>query len=164
LARCLIIGCGCRGQMLARALVKQGYAVRGTTRDPGRRPEIEEAGAECVVADPDRLGSLIGALEHVTVAVILLGSAQGEPEALAELHGPRLEALARRMIDTTIHGVIYEARGAVDPALLGQGAELVRAFGARSRARVELLEADPKDPEAWLAETLAAVRAVMGDR
>ena len=110
--------------MLARALVKQGYAVRGTARDSGRRSEIEAAGAECVVADPDRVGSLIGALEHVTVAVILLGSAQGEPEALAELHGPRLEMLASRMVDTTIHGVIYEARGAVDPGLLSRGAEI----------------------------------------
>ena len=150
--------------MLARALVKRGHVVRATTRDPARSSEIEAAGAECVVADPDRVGSLIGALEHVTVAVILLGSAQGEPGALAELHGPRLEMLASRMVDTTIHGVIYEARGTVDPGLLARGAELARAFGARSRARVELLEADPSDPESWLAETLAAVQAVMGER
>jgi Trk K+ transport system NAD-binding subunit len=43
LARCLIIGCGCRGRMLARELVKDGHAVRGTTRDRARLAAIEEA-------------------------------------------------------------------------------------------------------------------------
>src|SRR2546423_7886328 len=148
--------------MLARAVVERGHAVRGTTRDASRRPAIEAAGAQCVVADPDRVGTLIPALEHVTVAVILLGSAQGDPTALTELHGPRLETLASRMIDTTIHGVIYEAQGTVDPALLAGGAALIRAFGARSRARVALLEADPIEPQSWLHEALATVEAVIG--
>lgn len=116
------------------------------------------------MADPARVGTLIPALEHVTVAVILLGSARGDPGALAELHGPRLEALVRRMVDTTIHGVVYEAQGTVDPVLLEAGAASVRAFGARSRARVAMLQADPGDPAAWLREALAAVQTAMGER
>ena len=85
MARCLIIGCGCRGQMLARALVGQGHAVRGTTRRPERAAEILAAGAEPVVGDPDRLGTLVGALDHVSVAMILLGSARGDERAPCSL-------------------------------------------------------------------------------
>lgn len=150
--------------MLARALVSLGHAVRGTTRNPGRREAIEAAGAQCVVADPDRVGSLIPALDHASVAVILLGSACGEPAELAQLHGPRLEMLASRMVDTTIRGVIYEAHGDVDPALLATGAQHVRDFGARSRAQVALLRADPGEPQQWLDEALAAVEAILGER
>jgi Trk K+ transport system NAD-binding subunit len=164
LARCLIIGCGCRGCLLARELVGQGHAVRGTTRNPARRPEIEAAGAQAVVADPDRVGTIIGALEHVTVAVVLLGSAVGPPAALAELHGPRLETLLSRMVDTTIKGVVYEARGAVDPELLAAGSASVLAFQERARARVAVLEADPAARETWLPEALAAVEAVLALR
>ena len=150
--------------MLARSLLERGHAVRGTTRDPRRRAQIEALGVECVIADPDRVGSLIPALEHVTVAVILLGSARAGAPELAELHGPRLERLATRLVDTTVHGVVYEAAGTAPPALLAQGAEVIRAFGARSRARWALVEADPSDPEEWLREALAAVEAVLGER
>lgn len=164
MARCLIIGCGCRGQSLARALADRGHAVRGTTRDELRRADIEAAGAECVVANPDRVGTLIPALAQVSVALILLGSAQGEPEAVAALHGPRLQMLATRMVDTTIHGVVYEAQGTVDRALLASGADLIKAFGESSRARVALLEADPNHPDHWLQSALAAVEEALGER
>jgi hypothetical protein len=117
-----------------------------------------------VVADLDRVGTVIPALAQVSVALILLGSAQGEPEALASLHGSRLQMLATRMVDTTIHGVVYEARGSVDSALLAGGAELIQAFGQSSRARVALLEADPNDPRQWLQSALAGVEAVLGER
>jgi hypothetical protein len=147
--------------MLARALADRGHQVRGTTRDRARTEAIEAAGAEAVMADPDRVGTLVGALDHVSVAVILLGSARGSPEALEALHGSRLGMLLTRLIDTTVHGVVYEARGSVGPGLLRSGTDQVRAFGERSRARVALLEADPDDPEAWLAGGLGAVKAVL---
>ena len=161
MARCLIIGCGCRGRMLATGLREAGHSVRGTTRDAGRVGQIEACGAEAVVADPDRVGTLIRALDHVSVAVILLGSAQGTPEALAELHGPRLQMLLTKLIDTTVHGVVYEAQGTVSPQLLRAGAAQLEAFRDRSRARVALLEADPGDPESWVREARAAVEAVL---
>jgi Trk K+ transport system NAD-binding subunit len=68
MARCLIIGCGCRGQSLARELVARGHAVRATTRDPGRVDAVAATGAEPIVGDPDRVGTLAPALEHVTAA------------------------------------------------------------------------------------------------
>ena len=60
MARVLIVGCGCRGRALAAALVDEGHAVRGTTRARGvGSPAIEAAGAEAVLADPDRLATLL---------------------------------------------------------------------------------------------------------
>jgi Trk K+ transport system NAD-binding subunit len=41
LARVLIVGCGCRGVVLARSLLADGHAVRGTTRRPERAAVIE---------------------------------------------------------------------------------------------------------------------------
>jgi hypothetical protein len=147
--------------MLARALVAGGHAVRGTTRDPDRVAGIEAAGAEGVVADPDRVGTLIPAFDHVSVAVLLLGSVRATPEATAELHGPRLGMLLTRLIDTTVHGVLYEARGSVASEVLQAGAAQVRSFQERSRARVGFLEADPTNPEVWLEQALSAVETVL---
>lgn len=157
MARYLIIGCGCRGRTLARELVGRGNAVRGTTRDAKALPAIEAAGAEALLADPDRVATLVGALEHVTVACVLLGSASGRPEQLAALHGTRLQMLLTKMVDTTVRGVLYEARGSVDADILGEGGAMVRAFAERSLAGWALLDADPAQPGAWLEAALAAV-------
>jgi uncharacterized protein YbjT (DUF2867 family) len=161
LARCLIIGCGCRGRLLAGELVKDGHAVRGTTREHSRVAAIEEAGAEAVVGDPDRVATLVAALDHVTVLCILLGSAAGTPQQLAALHGTRLEMLLTKSVDTTARGVVYEAAGTVEPSVLRAGAERIRAFGERSLVGVEVLEADPSDDPRWLAAALAAVRRLL---
>jgi hypothetical protein len=159
--RCLIIGCGCRGQLLSRELVARGHAVRGTTRASARLPEIEASGAEAVLADPDRVATLVDAFAHATVACILLGSAVGSPEELGALHGTRLEMLLTKLIDTTVRGVVYEASGAVDPAVLAAGADRVRAFARRSMASCVLLEADPDRPQAWLEAAVTAVEQVI---
>jgi uncharacterized protein YbjT (DUF2867 family) len=160
-ARCLIIGCGCRGRALAEALVADGHAVRGTTRDASRVAAIEAAGAEAVVGDPDVVATLVEALDHVTVVCILLGSATGSEEQLAALHGSRLEMLLTKTIDTTARGVVYESAGTVAPAVLHAGAERVARFGARSLAGVELIEADPADVEGWLGAALEAVNRLL---
>ncbi len=164
MARCLIIGCGCRGLSLTRELIAAGHAVRGTTRDPGRRAEIEATGAEAVIGDPDVVATLARSLEHVSIACVLLGSAVGSPEQLAALHGTRLEMLLTRMLDTTVRGIVYEAAGSVDAALLGAGAARVRERCEDSRIPYVLLEADPADVDAWTDAAVAAVnRALDGD-
>ncbi len=162
MARCLLIGCGCRGQQLTRSLIERGHVVRGTTRDAARRRQIEAAGAEAVVADPDRVVTLVPALEHVTVACVLLGSAVGSPPKLSALHGTRLEMLLTRLTDTTVHGVVYETRGSVDPAVLQNGAALVRAFAARTHARWAALDAEPTDLSGWLEAAVQGVTEVLG--
>ena len=75
--RALMVGGGCRGLALARTLVAEGHAVRAVTRSPARRAEIEAAGCECWIGDPDRIGSLRYALDNVTVLLWLLGTATG---------------------------------------------------------------------------------------
>jgi uncharacterized protein YbjT (DUF2867 family) len=150
--------------MLARALGARGDAVRATTRDRAHLEQIDAAGAEAVLADPDRVATLIGALEHVTVACILLGSAAGSEQRLAALHGSRLEMLLTKLVDTTVRGVVYEARGTVDPSVLSEGAERVRAFGERSLAGWALLEADPGVPGAWLEGAVEAVDRAISPR
>ena len=164
MARCLIIGCGCRGRAFARELVARGHAVRGTTRRLDRIAEIEAAGAEAVVADPDVIATLARSFEHVSVACVLLGSAVGSPEQLAALHGTRLEMLLTRMVDTTVRAVVYEAAGSVEPRLLERGAALVRERCEDARIPYALLRADPADHHGWTAAAAAAVhRALDGD-
>jgi putative NADH-flavin reductase len=157
LARCLIIGCGCRGRMLARGLLERDHVVRGTTRYPARVPAIQRAGVEAVVADPDVVATLVPAFDHVTVVCILLGSASGPADCLAALHGSRLEMLLYKLVDTTARGLVYEAAGTVDSGVLAGGIERVRRFGGRSVAEVAVLEADPADSAAWLGAALEAV-------
>jgi threonine dehydrogenase-like Zn-dependent dehydrogenase len=163
LARCLIIGCGCRGLSLAGALSAHGHVVRGTTRDRSRLPELERAGVDAVLADPDRVATVAPALEHVVVVCVLLGSAAGEREQLAALHGTRLDMLLTRILDSTVRGILYEVTGTVDGALLEAGAGRVRAFCEDSRIPYALLEAEPSHTESWLESAAAAVRHVLGE-
>ncbi|MBB4662436.1 NAD(P)H-binding protein [Conexibacter arvalis] len=164
MARVLIVGCGCRGQALARALRARGHAVRGTTRTPERRAAIEAAGAEAWTGDPDRIATLSYALDGVTVLCWLLGSARGTPEALDALHGPRLRMLLERSIDTTVRGVLYEAAGSAGAERLAGGAETVRAACTRSEIPFALLEVDPDEHAAWLAAAVAGVEGLLEAR
>jgi uncharacterized protein YbjT (DUF2867 family) len=163
LARCLIIGCGCRGRLLARELIAAGHAVRGTTRAPGCREAIEATGAEAVIADPDRVVTLAPALEHVVIAYVLLGSASApDPAAISALHGTRLQMLLHKMLDTTVRGIVYEAAGSVEPAILEAAAAQVIAFCEDSRIPYVLLRADPRHHTPWLAEAVAAAEQLLG--
>jgi uncharacterized protein YbjT (DUF2867 family) len=152
-ARVLIVGCGCRGRALAAELAGEGHAVRGTTRDGSRAGQIESAGAEAVVADPDRLGSLMPALAGVSVVCWLMGSAREAPE----LHRERLRTLTERLVDTHVRGLVYEAAGSAGPALLGPGAAVVRRASAVWRIPVEVVDADPARHAGWLTAMSAAV-------
>jgi 3-hydroxyisobutyrate dehydrogenase-like beta-hydroxyacid dehydrogenase len=160
-ARVLIIGCGCRGLALAGGLLAAGHAVRGTTRDAGRLAEIEAAGAEPVLGDPDRVGTLFAALDGVGVVCVLLGSAVGAADAVAALHGTRLEMLMMRTIDTTVRGVVYEAAGTVDAEVLAHGAQRVAAACDLSRIPYRLLNADPGDHASWAAAAQDCVETVL---
>jgi hypothetical protein len=149
--------------MLASELLARGHVVRGTTRWSSGREAIEATGAEAVVADPDRVATLAHALGHVGVVCVLLGSAHGSAEALVALHGPRLEMLLSRMLDTTVRGVVYEAAGSVDGEVLESGAEIVAAACKRSMIPFALLELDAgEDYRRWTATALGCVERVIG--
>jgi nucleoside-diphosphate-sugar epimerase len=128
-ARVLIVPCGCRGRTLARELAAAGHAVRGTTRDPAHAEAIAAAGAEPFVADPDRIGTLMGALAGVTVVCWLMGS--------IPLESGRARMLFEKLVDTPVRGVVYE----------GASPEIARDAAERWRIPVQLLAPgdDPKD-------------------
>jgi hypothetical protein len=115
-----------------------------------------------VVGDPDRIGTLAPALEHVAVVCILLASARGGVDALAALHGTRLDMLLTRILDSTVRGIVYEAAGSVDGAVLEGGAARVRAFCEDSRIPYALLEPASADHDAWVDAAVDAVSAVLG--
>jgi uncharacterized protein YbjT (DUF2867 family) len=158
----MIVGGGCRGRQLACELVAEGHAVRISTRTEAGRGAIEQAGAECWIGTPDRLATLRGALDAVTVLCWMLGTARGSQEQLAELHGPRLELFLTQAIDTTVRGFVYEARGSTTPGtVLEDGERIVRQLTARSSIPVAFLTAEPRDGELWLSDARAAVRSLL---
>lgn len=164
MARILLVGCGCRGRALARLLRAEGHAVRGTTRAQARVAAIEAAGAEPYVGDPDRIGTLTYALDGVTVLCWLMASATGSPERLAALHGPRLRMLLERTIDTTVRGVVYEARGSAGPELLASGRETVARACSYSEIPYAFLDADPGDPDGWVDAARARIAELLAPR
>jgi hypothetical protein len=135
--------------------------VRGTTRDPAAAAGLEVEGIEPWVGDPDRIGTLTGALDGVTVACWLLGSATGEPGSLAALHGPRLRTFCERVVDTTVRGLVYEAAGAVPAGLLAGGAEIAREAARTWEIPLRILDADPADPGEWLGAADRGVRELL---
>ena len=161
MARVLLVGCGCRGRELATVLLESGHAVRGTTRHQDHLAAIEAAGAEAVRADPDRLGTLLPHLNGVSVMCWLMGTASGEDEAVAALHGSRLESIAAKLVDSHVRGLVYEAAGTVARARLVGGAAAARRVGEANRMPVEVVEQDPGGTEAWVAAAAAAVERVL---
>jgi hypothetical protein len=152
MARVLIVGCGCRGRELAGALAAEGHAVRGTTRDSARRAAIEAAGAEAVVADPDRLATMIPAIEGVSVICWLMGTAADPP-----LHGPRLESMLEHIVDTPARGLVYETGGEERPAARAACERMAATYSMP----VEVVTIAPSHHEEWLDAVVTAVGRVL---
>jgi hypothetical protein len=165
-ARILIVGGGCRGRALAVRLVEEGrHAVRITTRTESGRPAIEAAGAECLIGTPDRLASMRGALDGVTIACWMLATAQGDPAQVQALHGSRLESFLSGAVDTTMRGFVYETAevmAAQDLALAGE--RIVQAIAERNAIPMRKLQVDAADTAAWQAEAWAAIDGLLGGR
>lgn len=153
MARLLIVGGGCRGERLAVEAVREGHAARIVTRGERRCVGIEAAGTECFVGDPNRLGTLRGALEGVTIACWLLATASGPQEQLHELHTARLRAFLESAIDTTVRGVLYEVAGG--------GERIAREVAERNAMPLALVRADPADARAWLAQAREALSSLL---
>jgi uncharacterized protein YbjT (DUF2867 family) len=149
-ARVLIVPCGCRGRALAGALLEDGHAVRGTTRDPARAAAIAAAGAEPYVGDPDRIATLMEALRGVTVVCWLMGTVP-----VPELHAGRLRMLWEKLVDTPVRGVVYEGA-------LPEGEAVAHAAAATWRIPLEIVRADPAGGDAWLTAASTAVARLLG--
>lgn len=110
-----------------------------------------------MLADPDRLATLVPVLDGVTVVCWLMGAAAESPE----VHGDRLRTLMEHLVDTPVRGFVYEAAGVVDAALLERGAQIVREASETWRMRVEVVSADPADYDGWLEAMREAVERTM---
>ena len=163
MARVLIVGCGCRGQALARDLRAAGHAVRGTTRDPARADAIAAAGAEPYVGDPDRVATLMEAL-----------GGRDDP-VLADGHGDRRRRAGRGAARRAPADAVGEARRHAGPRRRARGrrARSRRPVLARGRAvarhgardleiPLEVLDVAPADHERWRAAAGAAVTRLLG--
>jgi uncharacterized protein YbjT (DUF2867 family) len=145
-ARALIVGCGCRGRELGAELRERGWEVRGTSRSAAGLERIEAAGLEAAEADPERPGTVLDLCGDVAVVVWLLGSATGEPEDVAAIHGPRLERLLEKLVDSPVRGFLYELGG---PA---GGGEIVERAGETWRIPVGCVSAPSADDVESLVE------------
>src|SRR5436305_14879423 len=125
MARVLIAGWDARGAALAGALRERGHLVRVAAGEADRE-SIEEAGAEAVSADPDRLGTLLSHLQGVSAVCWLAGDS------------PRLEPLVETLIDTHARGLVCET---------GPAAEAARRTAARNNVDFETAS----DPDAMAA-------------
>ena len=150
MARVLIVPCGCRGRALAADLAAAGHAVRGTTRSQANAAAIRESGAEPYVGDPDRIGTLMDALSGVTIVCWLLGTVP-----VPDLHEGRLRMLWEKLVDTPVRGVVYEGA-------LPQGEQVARSASQIWQIPLAILDADPRDHDAWLRAARGAVDGLLG--
>jgi hypothetical protein len=146
--RVLLVGGGRPGLALTRRLAAGGHAVRFVTRHEGFREEIEAAGGEFYLGDPDRIGSLRYGLDNVTILAWLMGRA---PDG--DLHGSRLTMMMERTIDTTVRGVIYEGTPG--------GAAVVERMAAYNEIPYAILGAGREDEDAWVEAVLEQIDGVL---
>jgi uncharacterized protein YbjT (DUF2867 family) len=141
--------------MLGERLLAEGWAVRGTSRGEEGLVEIEAAGIEPALADPEWPGTVLDLVGDVTVVHWLLGSARGEPDTVAAIHGSRLERILERLVDTPVRGFVYEAAGSVDADCLERGRAAVETAAATWRIPVAALETGPADPSRWVNDAFS---------
>ena len=160
MARALIVGCGCRGRELGAGLLGRGWQARGTSRNEPSLEAIEAAGLEAALADPDRPGTILDLVADVSAVVWLLGSAQGEEELLAAIHGPRLERLLEKLVDTPVRGFAYEGTGSVEGRHLESGGAVVERAARTWRIPVVILDRD-RNEQGWAESTADAVERLL---
>jgi hypothetical protein len=122
---------------------------------------IEGVGAEAGLADPERIGTVVAHLEGVSLIYWLLGSAVGDEEQLAALHGARLERLLEEVVDTPVRGVVYEGAGSVAERHLRAGAEALESAGRRWRIPGTATRVEPAPIEPWRDEMVAAAERLL---
>jgi uncharacterized protein YbjT (DUF2867 family) len=164
MARALIVGCGCSGRALGSELREEGWEVRGTSRAAEGLAAIEAAGIEPARADPAQPGTILELVGDVTIVLWLLGSAKGSAEELAAIHGPRLEGLLERLVETPVRGFVYEGAGTVDAKILGSGAELVRNAESTWRIPVAVTETSREHGPQWVEQLETKVIGLLAQR
>ena len=134
--------------------------VRGTSRTPEGLDAIEAVGIEPAEADPDRPGTVLDLCGDVAVVAWLLGSASGQPESISAIHGPRLERLLEKLVESPVRGFAYEAGGSVGPDPLTEGREIVERAGRTWRIPIAFLEL-ARDEPGWATRSAAIVAGLL---
>jgi uncharacterized protein YbjT (DUF2867 family) len=142
--------------VLGNALQDAGWLVRGTSRTEAGAGAIEAAGIEPAIADPDRIVTVLDAIEGVSLIYWLLGTV---PDAA--LHGPRLERLLEEIVDTPVRALVYELNAELDPSAASGAFEALRSANERWRIPFEVVAAEYGSEE-WLEGMLAAARELVG--
>lgn len=114
--------------------------MRGTSRREERLGPIGAAGIEPALADPARPGTILEVVGDVSVVVWLLGSARGDEEEMAAVHGMSLERVLERLVETPVRRFVYESGGTVPRRHRERGAAVVREAGERWRIPVAVTE------------------------
>ena len=161
MARALIVACGCSGRELGASLAERGWQVRGTSRSVDGVAAIDAAGLEGALADPDRPGTVLDLVGDVTAVIWLLGSARGDPEQLEAIHGPRLEHLLARLVDTPVRAFAYEEVGTVAEETLAMGRAAVVRAAETWRIPVAILER-ARDRPSWASDAAERITASPG--
>jgi hypothetical protein len=158
--RALIVGCGCHGRVLGGRLASGDWQVRGTSRGADGLDAIETAGLEGAEANPDRPGTVLELCADVAVVVWLLGSAAGDRDLVEAIHGPRLERLLEKLVDSPVRGFAYEAEGSVPPELLEGGRRTVERAASTWRIPVAMVHGDRSQP-GWAERASASVMGLL---
>jgi hypothetical protein len=135
--------------------------VRGTSRSAEGVEAVEAAGLEGARADPDAPGTVLELCADVTAVVWLLGSARGTRDSIAAIHGPRLERLLEKLVDSPVRGFAYEAAGSVEASRLRGGREIVERSAEIWRIPVVALE-DDREADGWADRTAGAIIRLVG--
>ena len=96
----------------------------------------------------------------MTALVWLLGSATGDRELVAAVNGSRLERLLEKLVDTPVRGVLYEAAGGVDSAILAGGRGIVERAGLTWRMPVATLGEERAEP-GWAGRAAQTVSRLL---
>lgn len=162
MARLLIIGgTSHRALTLTKELTSQGYAVRAVTRNSENRQVLEEVGAEYWLGDPNIIGTIRDALDHVTVLCWLLGNAVGSPDHIEALHGSRLRMMLERSIDTTVRGFIYEANGNVPAQTFAQGCKEIERARTVHGIPCKTITADLCEQAVWQEQVKRSLNSIL---
>ena len=84
---------------------------------------------------------------------------------MAAVNGPRLESLLEKLVDTPVRGLVLRGGGNRRPrrtSLRRSGS--AREAAERWRIPVEVVEADPAEPDGWRQEMLAAGERALLER
>src|SRR5262249_7500999 len=94
----------------------------------------------------------------VAVVIWLLGSATGD--AVAAIHGPRLERLLEKLVDSPVRGFVYESAGSIDAEVIETGGAIVKRAGETWRIPGGVMASKREEP-GWARSSAALVAGLL---